>query len=275
MPTPFIKFPGGKGYLAETIISNFPLKYKTYYEPMIGGGAIFFELARRGKIKKAWLADINPNLINIYEQLRDHLPEMLKYLKALRRKHNQSDPRDLYYAVRKHVNRTTTPEIEKAAGLIYLSKTCFNGLFRFNSKGAFNAPVGDQKNPKICDEANLLRVSQALQKVQLSCCSYEVLERNFKKHDLVYLDPPYWPVRESSFTGYTASKFTKEDHEKLAKNFAKWNARGVYLLLSNSDTPEVRKLYKKFRIISVEAPRRINSNGRGRGLVKEVLIKNF
>jgi DNA adenine methylase len=281
MPTPFIKFPGGKGYLADTILSHFPKKFKTYFEPMVGGGAIFFELAHRSKIdrskmKKAWIADINNNLINIYEQLRDHLPEVVRYLRALRKKHNQTQGgvKELYYAVRKRVNRTEDA-IEKAAGLIYLSKTCFNGLFRFNQSGKFNAPVGDQKNPKICDETNLMKVSNALQKVQLSCCSYERLRTNITKGDLVYLDPPYWPIRETSFTSYSASKFTKDDHEKLAQYFAEWGARGAYLVLSNSDTPEVRKLYKKFNIISVEAPRRINSNGHGRGLVKEILVKNF
>jgi len=279
MPTPFIKFPGGKGYLADTILSHFPKKFKTYFEPMVGGGAIFFELAHRGKATKAWLADINNNLVNIYEQLRDHLPETVKYLRALRKKHGQvvairGDAKELYYAVRKRVNRTNNA-VEKAAGLIYLNKTCFNGLFRFNQSGKFNAPVGDQKNPKICDEANLKRVSDSLQKVQLSCCSYERLRTNIRKGDLVYLDPPYWPIRATSFTGYSASKFDKDDHVALAQYFSEWSLRGAHLVLSNSDTPEVRKLYKKFNIISVEAPRRINSNGHGRGLVKEILVKNF
>lgn len=279
MPAPFIKFPGGKGYLADDIISQFPLKFGTYFEPMIGGGAVFFEMAHRGKIKKAWLSDINANVINMYEQIRDHLPEIVRFLKALRKKRNRlvtelGDANDFYYAVRERVNKTKN-SIEKAAGLMYLSKTCFNGLFRFNQSGQFNSPVGDQKNPKICDATNLREVSDVLASVKLSCCSYDVLRKHVKKTDLVYLDPPYWPVNDTSFVSYNAAKFTEEDHVKLAQFFTELTNRGVYSVLSNSDVPEVRKLYKKFKIIAVKAPRRINSDGFGRGLANELLIKNF
>jgi DNA adenine methylase len=279
MPTPFIKFPGGKGYLADTIISQFPPKFGTYFEPMIGGGAVFFAMAHRGKIKKAWLSDINANVINMYEQIRDHLPKIVRFLKALRKKRNRlitelGDANDFYYAVRARVNNTQN-SIEKAAGLIYLSKTCFNGLFRFNQSGQFNSPVGDQKNPQICDATNLREVSDVLARVKLSCCSYDMLRKNIKKMDLVYLDPPYWPVNDTSFVSYNAAKFTEEDHVKLAQFFVDITNRGAYSILSNSDIPEVRKLYKKFNLIPVQAPRRINSDGFGRGMAKELLIKNF
>lgn len=279
MPAPFIKFPGGKGWLADTIISYFPKKYGTYYEPMVGGGAIFFELAHRGKLKKAVISDVNENLMDIYNSLQENLPSVLRYLKAMQKKRHkiittQGDAKDLFYAIRKRVNKTHDA-MEASAGLIYLSKTCYNGLFRFNQKGYFNAPVGDQKDPKICDETNLVRVSAVLKKATILCTSYQDALATAKKGDLVYIDPPYWPVRNTSFVSYNAAKFTKEDHVQLAKEFFSLANRGVYTVLSNSDTPEIKKMYRKAKIITVQAPRRINAIGSGRGLVKELLIKNF
>lgn len=279
MVMPFIKFPGGKGWLADTILSHFPKQFGTYYEPMIGGGAIFFEMAHRGKLKKAVISDVNETLIGIYKSLQENLPEVLHYLKAMRKKRDktiaaQGDAKELFYAIRKRVNKTENV-LEASAGLIYLSKTCYNGLFRFNKSGDFNAPVGDQKDPKICDETNLIGVSAALKKATILCAPYQDVLSKTKKGDLVYLDPPYWPVRENSFVSYNATKFTKEDHAALAEEFFHLSYKGVYAVLSNSDTPEVRKLYKKAQLITVQAPRRINAVGSGRGLVKELLIKNF
>jgi DNA adenine methylase len=274
---PFLKFPGGKGYLADTIIGHFPKKFGRYYEPMIGGGAIFFELASRGMIKEAMISDINPWLMEAYTGIGSDPQKVIMQLKLLREGHQRyvekyDTAKKFYYKVRKYANKRRLPE---AAFTIYLSKTCYNGLFRFNKKGQFNSPFGDQKNPSLFDAKNLLNISTLLGRTYFGGPDYKHCVKQAKKKDLIYLDPPYWPVNDTSFVSYSQYGFSKEDQRTLANVARELRDRGVYVVLSNSDVPEVYKLYKDFYIIPVQAPRRINRDGKGRGNVTELLIKSF
>lgn len=274
---PFLKFPGGKGYLADTIISLFPKKFGCYYEPMVGGGAILFEMISRGMIKKAVIGDVNKWLTATYADLQENPKAIIAQLSILRKKHREyvekyDTAKKLYYKVRKYANRQERPD---AACTIYLSKTCFNGLFRFNKKGYFNAPFGKQENPSLFDKENLLNVSKALNSVKIINCSYQECVKSAKKHDLVYFDPPYWPVSESSFTAYSQHSFSPDDHAALARVARGLRDRGVYVALSNAHVPEVKKLYKDFNQHTVQAPRRINRDGANRGNVKELVITSF
>jgi DNA adenine methylase len=276
---PFLKFPGGKGFLVDILISHFPKKFNRYFEPMVGGGALFFELASRGIIDKqpAVISDINPWLMETYRSIAKDPQKVIMQLKLLRETHQRyvekyGTAKKFYLKVRKYANRQLPPD---GAFTIYLSKTCFNGLFRFNKKGQFNAPFGDQKNPSLFDTKNIVNISTLLNKTAFSQTEYSVCVREAKKRDLVYFDPPYWPVKDTSFTSYSQFGFSKDDHIKLAKVAKHLRDKGVYTIISNSDTPEVHKLYKDFNLVSVQVPRRINSNGQGRGKVKELIIKSF
>lgn len=275
---PFMKFPGGKRYLADTIISHFPKEFNCYWEPMIGGGAVLFELISRGMVKKAMISDINPWLMTAYEGIRNDPQTVITQLKSLKKAHKQyaekyGTAKKFYYKVRKHCNKQLLPG---AAFTIYLSKTCFNGLFRFNKKGQFNAPFGKHENPSLFSAKNLLNVSTALNQYTdfgLPECTHNLYE--VKKHDLVYLDPPYWPVKESSFTSYNKVEFMRREQELVARFAKDLRRKRAYVVISNSDTPAVRELYKGFNIVPVQAPRRINRDGKGRGNVTELLIKSF
>jgi DNA adenine methylase len=175
---------------------------------------------------------------------------------------------EYYYTVR--ARRPITPSV-----FIFLNKTCFNGLFRVNHKGLFNVPIGRYKDPAICDEANILNCAMALYDVSLSTIDFETWWPRINKYDFIYFDPPYAPLNESSFTKYTAGDFGKKDQERLASYYKRLTSRGAKALLSNSDTPFVRKLYRSFEIIPVRARRAINSKGSGRQAVGEVLVKNY
>jgi DNA adenine methylase len=262
-PRPFLKWAGGKGKLIQQYIPYFPKKIKSYYEPFLGGAAVFFYL----NPPSAALTDINAELVNAYRCVRDNVEELILNLEA----HQLRHCRDYYYEVRQYPGVT---HIEKAARLIYLNKTCFNGLYRENSKGAFNVPIGKYKNPKICNPALLRSVSAALQNAQINVRSFEdILEHASRCDDFVYFDPPYHPISPTSnFTAYSRYSFTQDDQIRLKYVFAELAERGVNVMLSNSDCKFIRELYRDFKINSIIAPRLINSDARKRGKITEVLI---
>ena len=262
-PRPFLKWAGGKGKLIQQYIPYLPKKFKTYYEPFLGGAAVFFYL----NPPSGTLTDINAELVNAYRCVRDNVEELILNLEA----HQLRHCRDYYYEVRQSPGVTN---IEKAARLIYLNKTCFNGLYRENSKGAFNVPIGKYKNPKICNPALLRSVSAALQNAQINVRPFEdILEHASSCDDFVYFDPPYHPLSPTSnFTAYSRYSFTQDDQIRLKYVFAELAERGVKVMLSNSDCPFIRELYSDFNINSIIAPRLINSDARKRGNITELLI---
>jgi DNA adenine methylase len=262
-PRPFLKWAGGKGKLIQQYIPYLPKKFKTYYEPFLGGAAVFFYL----NPPSAALTDINAELVNAYLCVRDNVEKLILNLEV----HQLRHCRDYYYEVRQSPGVTN---IEKAARLIYLNKTCFNGLYRENSKGAFNVPIGKYKNPKICNAALLRSVSAALQNAQINVRPFEdILEHASSCDDFVYFDPPYHPLSPTSnFTAYTRYSFSQDDQIRLKYVFAELAERGVKVMLSNSDCKFIRELYSDFTINSIIAPRLINSDARKRGNITELLI---
>lgn len=264
-PRPFLKWAGGKSKLIEQYTPYFPKDFKTYYEPFLGGGAVFFHL----QPKNAVLTDINPELINAYRCVRNNLEQLIPLLE----KHSSSHSKDYYYQVRSQLGTT---EVEKAARLIYLNKTCFNGLYRENSKGLFNVPIGKYKNPTICN-SNLLRlVSAALQSIQIEVRPFESVLDYAKSDDFIYFDPPYYPLSPTSnFTAYSSYSFNENEQVKLKNVFVELAKRGVKVMLSNSDCSFIRELYKDFKLYEILAARAINSNAEKRGKITELLITSY
>lgn len=270
---PFLKWAGGKRYLLPEIDKRVP-SHNTYHEPFVGGGAVLFFL----QSNKSYVNDVNIEVINVYRVIKDNLNDLLKELKN----HAKKNSSEYFYTVRDYDRDfkkfQTLNDIQKAARIIYLNKTCFNGLFRVNSQGQFNAPYGKYKNPNIVNEDVLKAVNKFLNNtdVQFSTGSFEKSIKKIKKGDFVYLDPPYDPISDtSSFTGYSLDGFTRADQEKLKKYCDEIHKKGAKFLLSNSATNFIQDLYKKYTIEFVDVPRSINSNGSKRGKVKEVLVRNY
>jgi DNA adenine methylase len=262
-PRPFLKWAGGKSKLIEQYSPYFPVGYKTYYEPFLGGGAIFFYL----RPQQAMLMDINPELVNVYCCIRDSVDAVIEVLNIHQQQHNP----DYYY----HLRSTQFDQaVERAARLIYLNKTCFNGLYRENSRGEFNVPIGSYKKPAICAADALRAASWALQSTDIGVRPFEaVLEVAKTTDDFVYFDPPYHPISATSkFTGYNRYAFSAEDQTRLRDTFVSLAERGVKVLLSNSDCEFIRDLYREFPIHTMSASRAINSKGDRRGKINEVLI---
>ncbi|MBW4630171.1 MAG: DNA adenine methylase [Brasilonema octagenarum HA4186-MV1] len=268
LPRPFLKWAGGKSRLIPTYYTFFPNDFQNYYEPFIGGGAVFFYLYNRPK--KAFLTDINSELINTYNCVKNHLYELINILQYHEKQHNK----DYYYQMRTTVEDS---EVKKAARLIYLNKTCFNGLYRENSKGKFNVPMGRYKKPNICDSSSLRLASLALQSAEIKVRSFEhVLDDAINEDDFVYFDPPYYPVSSTSnFTSYSRYSFHEKEQNQLREVFGELAKRGVKVMLSNSDTSFIRDLYKEFHIHTVLAGRSINSNAKKRGVINELLITSY
>ena len=265
-PRPFIKWAGGKSKLIQQYNSFFPKQFKAYYEPFLGGGAVFFHL----NPACGYLTDINAELINAYRCVKDNVEELIEVLEVHQFKHCK----EYYYEVR-HCQGVT--DTEKAARLIYLNKTCFNGLYRENSQGQFNVPIGKYKNPKISNPDLLRSASAALQKAQIDVQSFEdILKQADCCDDFVYFDPPYHPLSPTSnFTAYSRSSFNRDNHIKLKEVFAELAQRGVNVMLSNSDCQFVRELYSDFNIHPILASRLINSNIQKRGRIPELLITSY
>ncbi|MBE9051822.1 DNA adenine methylase [Nostocales cyanobacterium LEGE 11386] len=267
-PRPFLKWAGGKSRLIQQYIPYFPKHYQTYYEPFLGGGAIFFYL----QPSTAILTDINAELITTYRCVRDHVEELICLLKEHKNKHN----RDYYYDVRAYPGGT---DLEQASRLIYLNKTCFNGLYRVNSQGKFNVPLGRYKNPNICQEDLLRAASAALSASEIRQADFtNVLDYAKSSDDFIFLDPPYHPISNTSyFTGYHRNSFGEKDQERLRDACAELASRGVKMMICNSDCELVRKLYKQinFNIHPIVASRSINCNTKRRGMIYELLITSY
>lgn len=273
---PFLKWAGGKSKLISQYIPYFPAKFDNYYEPFLGGGAVFFYLVGahssapvQGKNFRSILTDINPELINAYCCVRDRVEDLILLLAEHQKRHGL----DYYYQMRKQ--NIGTP-IEKAARLIYLNKTCFNGLYRENSKGEFNVPIGKYKNPTICNPDGLRSVSEALRRTLIEVRPFGAVLEFAKAQDFVYFDPPYYPLSNTSnFTAYSSYSFTENDQIRLKDTFTELARRSIKVMLSNSDCPFIRELYKEFNIHEILAARAINSNAKKRGKITEVLITSY
>jgi len=270
---PFLKWAGGKRQLLSEIEKYVPKKITgTYYEPFLGGGAVLFHI----RPKKAVVNDSNSELINTYEVVRDHIDELIEDLKT------HKNTSEYYYNIR---NLDRSPDykklskVKRASRLIYLNKTCYNGLFRVNSNNEFNTPFGNYKDPNIVNEPVLRAVSEYLNSADIKflCEDFEKAVKGIRKGSFVYFDPPYMPLSSSSsFTGYTLDGFNEKDQIRLRDLCIKLKERGIEFLLSNSTSPFILELYKDPQIFKIEyvyAKRSINSVGENRGKIKEVLIK--
>jgi len=264
MARPFLKWVGGKQQLLQQLHNQLPRKFDYYVEPFVGGGALFFSL----QPKKALIADSNGELINAYQVVRDNLEELVEALSGY------TNDSDFYYQVRS-LKPYELSIVERAARFIFLNKTCYNGLYRVNSKNEFNVPFGKYKNPAICDRGVLRSASKALQNVEIQATYFQSSLEDLPENSFVYLDPPYLPVRDNSFTSYSKKGFNLEDHEALAGCFDALSNNDTKVLLSNSNTDWVKERYKDYKIIEVKARRSVNSNGKGRGEVSELLIRNY
>ncbi len=268
LPRPFLKWAGGKSKLIKQYLDHLPSEntYKNYYEPFLGGGAIFFHIQPSNAI----LTDINAELITTYRCVRDNIQELISLLKEHESKHS----RDYYYSVRANLVKT---DLEKAARLIYLNKTCFNGLYRVNSQGKFNVPLGKYKNPNICPEDLLIAASKALYQAEIKSANFtEILNHATSSADFVYFDPPYYPISETSyFTSYTNYSFQENQQIQLRDIFLTLSERGVKVMLSNSDCEFIRQLYSGFNIQTISAARSINSNAKKRGKINEILVTSY
>jgi DNA adenine methylase len=277
MPRPFLKWAGGKGQLLDELRQRYENAAHTgrYHEPFVGGGAFFFDLCRRNLLgrRKALLSDTNERLIETYQAIRDDAESVIALLKKHKEEHSRN-AREYYYRVRAHVPGDPAA---RAARIIYLNRTCFNGLYRENSRGEFNVPIGKYSNPRICGEDNLRAVADALnRKTKIEQRSFQTVVGRAQAGDFVYFDPPYHPLSETaSFTSYARNGFTESDQRQLAAVYAELDAKGVRVLLSNSDTPLIEELYREFTIEKVYATRKINSRASSRGAIHEILVRNF
>jgi DNA adenine methylase len=247
----------------------FPSKFNSYYEPFIGAGAVFFRLSSERPNINATISDCNAELINCYEQIRSDVESVMHALKVFK------NDEDFFYSIRAQ-NVSKLSKAEQAARMIFLNKTCFNGLYRVNKKGQFNVPFGRYKNPKILDEENLLAVSNTLRKVKILHRSFEQVTDEAKKGDFVYFDPPYVPLTNTAnFTSYTQNSFGLREQQRLAETFQKLAQRGCHVMLSNSDTTLVRELYSDFHLFTVKATRAINCQPDKRGQITELVVTNY
>ena len=269
----FIKWAGGKKQLLEQFKPLFPKKIERYFEVFVGGGAVLFYIIKTYKPKYVFISDINEELINTYEVIKNDVESLIKELKKLKQLHSK----EVYYEIREE-NPKLLSSLTRASRFIYLNKTCFNGLYRVNSKGGFNVPMGSYKDPTICQEKELREVSKLLKNVEIKIMSFEEITKLAKKDDFIYLDPPYYPLKNGkSFTTYTKGNFLEKEQRQLKEVFSKLDKKGCNVMLSNSDTEFIKDLYKDYKdkIKFVNANRMINCDGSKRGKIKEVVVLNY
>lgn len=264
---PFIKWAGGKSRLMPEIAKRFPPRdgIRGYFEPFLGGAAVFFHLGH----PNSFLSDRNRELVELYQVVQQDVEGLIENLK------NHKNEREQYYRVRSQDPAMMTPA-QRAARLIYLNKTCFNGLYRVNSKGQFNVPFGRHKNPVICDSQGLRTASAALQQAEISHGDFASMLDRAQPMDFIYFDPPYHPLNKTSnFTSYTSGSFGEGEQRRLAEVYRQLAERGCFVMLSNSDTSLIRELYRDFHIHELQAGRAINSKPERRGKITELLILNY
>ncbi|MBC7475513.1 MAG: DNA adenine methylase [Candidatus Sericytochromatia bacterium] len=299
---PFLKWAGGKGQLIEQILPLLPEQLKsgkieTYFEPFIGGGAVFFHIAQKYKINKAVICDVNEELVITYNSIKKDAKLLINELEILKEEYllyDQENRQLFFYKIREIFNKNkdsfdfknySKDWVLRAAQIIFLNKTCFNGLFRVNSKGYFNVPSGRYNNPAILDVQNLINISNLLNKINTEIIwgDFEIIDEKVNKNDFVYLDPPYRPLNQtSSFKSYSKFDFNDKEQTRLRDFFTKLDKKGAKLMLSNSDPRNENpndnffdEIYNEFRIERVFATRMINSNAEKRGKISEILVMNY
>jgi len=290
---PFLKWAGGKKQLLDELASYYPFsdKITKYAEPFVGGGAVLFDVLSKFELDEIYINDVNVELMNTYYVIRDNIDILIALLSAYQDAFlpMSAEQRRAYYVAKRErfnslkISNNEKENIEKAALMIFLNKTCFNGLYRVNRKGLFNVPMGAYKNPVICNEANLRAVSEKLQPVVIACGDYRKSAEFIDKNTFVYFDPPYRPISStSSFTAYTEDRFEDNEQIALAEFVKSMEKKGAKIVISNSDPKNENidddffdNLYADFNIKRVEAVRMINSNAEARGKIKELLISNF
>ena len=274
---PFIKWVGGKRGLLSQILPLIPKHFNNYFEPFVGGGALFFELYSLSLLenKKIYLFDINSELINAYNMVKDNPTLLINELGIFKEKHSK----EFYYEVRawdREEDFLDIDELLRATRFIYLNKTCFNGLYRVNKKNQHNVPIGNYKNPNICNAEVIYNASEALQNAIILNTSYKDVLKYASEDDFVYFDPPYYPLEGSpSFTSYSKFNFLENEQFELFELFDTLSEKDVNVLHSNSDTKFIKDLYAKYEIQEIQANRFINSKSSGRGKISEVLIRNY
>lgn len=297
---PFLKWAGGKGQLLKKFVDLYPEelengKIETYVEAFVGSGAVFFELFQNYNIEKAVIIDTNKDLIVCYNVIKDNVSELVKSLSDLQEQYwklEESSKKDFYNKKRDEFNnlrsdfdysKSNDNWVLCATLMIFLNKTCFNGLYRVNSKGGFNVPIGSQNKPTICNEKNLVAVSKILKNVEIVNGDFTSCEKYASENTFVYFDPPYRPLSQSSsFNSYSDTGFNDDEQKRLANFFDKMGKTNTKLMLSNSDPkntdPEDNffdELYSKHKIVRVPAVRAINSKGEGRGEITEIVVRNY
>lgn len=257
---PFLKWVGGKRSILDELLKRVPEEYDAYHEPFMGGGALFFAL----QPTEAYLSDVNFHLVITFTAVRDNVDKLVRELKVHEKAHNK----EYYLKARQRLFREKDP-VKLAALFIYINKTCFNGLYRVNKAGGFNVPMGDYKNPAILDEENLRNASEVLKNVSIEQHSFE--HTPIVRNDFYYIDPPY----HETYEGYSSGGFGDNEHRKLAELCRKIDNKGGYFMVSNSDTPFVRELYRGFTIETVSASRSVSCKAHQRGKENELLIRNY
>ncbi len=292
---PFVKWAGGKGSLLNQLNKYYPLELKNgkiecYIEPFVGGGAVLIDILQNYKVNEAYAFDINKNLINSYNIIKNNVNELIYNLKILEKEYlslEKDARKEYFYNIREQYNSYKLDKdeksLQKAVEFIFLNRTCFNGLYRVNKNGDFNVPMGNYKNPTICDEENLKALSRLIRNVKFQYGDYKTSQECIKKNTFVYFDPPYRPLNVTSgFTSYTKEDFDDENQKELALFYKKLSNRKVKVMLSNSNPKNTDKedcffenIYKGFNINEVYAKRMINANSNGRGEISELLITNY
>jgi len=266
---PFLKWAGGKRQLLEELLARVPCTYGRYFEPFVGSGALFFAL----QPKTANLSDLNSELVNSYVVVRDQVEELIKDLESHRYEES-------YYYTLRNIDRSSEfqnwSEVKKAGRVICLNKTCYNGLYRVNSKGYFNTPFGRYDNPRILDAENLRACSRVLTSAEITCAPFECILDKAGAGDFVYFDPPYIPISQTSnFTAYAKQGFGLKEQEALSAVCRELDNKQVYFMLSNSFSERMEKLYQGFKQEKVSAKRAINSKAKLRGAVTELIVRNY
>ncbi|HEX9917232.1 MAG TPA: DNA adenine methylase [candidate division Zixibacteria bacterium] len=293
---PFLKWAGGKGQLIEQVVSYLPSslkegRIKKYFEPFLGGGALFFWLAKQYEFRSSYLYEINPAVCLCYQVIKKNVRKLVKELQQLELEYfssTENRKEQIYYDRREEFNaflhgKASNGVVHRTALLIFLNKTCYNGLYRVNSQGEFNVPFGRYKKPTICDEDNLHAVSELLQKAEIVCGDFALCLDYADDKSFVYFDPPYRPISStSSFTSYSKGVFDDAEQKRLRKVYGSLDKKGACIMLSNSDPKNMNpednffdELYNRYRIVRLNATRLINCNANQRGVITEILVMNY
>ncbi|MGF7109895.1 DNA adenine methylase [Treponema pedis] len=291
MAKPFVKWAGGKSRLLDKICQKYPQKMKKYCEPFVGGGAVLFDILSKFQPKEILINDINKELINTYSQIKNNCSKMIFQLSEIQeiyKAHTIKENKEFFYEKRNRYNELKLNEnndenLEKAVLFIFLNKTCFNGLYRVNSKGFFNVPFNNAKNPLLCDEENIRSCSELLQNVEMKVGDYKECKSFIDDKTFVYIDPPYRALTQTAaFTSYSENGFSDKEQVELGAFITEISDKGARVLASNSDPKNIDEndnffdeLYSNFEIERVQAARMINSNAKKRGAINELLISNI